>query len=270
MHTIGSVQYVNAKPLIGWFDHLGAESPVRVLLDVPSGLPTLLDSGTAEAVMVSSFEALRTPNRTFAEGASISSIGDAKSVRLFSKVPFDQITSLALDRSSMTSNHLALGLLAERHGVKPVAKPEPPVLADMLSAYDACVLIGDIGMMTDGTGLHVMDLGREWTEWCDLPFVWALWIGGPDLSPELVGLLQQSRQWGEAHYELLVDRVVREAGWPFDRADNYLRHTMNYELTADHLAGYARYRDLLLEHGLLKVAHSPLAVAPVAPAAALG
>ena len=123
MYTVGSVSYTNARPLIH-----SLAGKVRVELAVPSALPELLDSGEAQAVMVSSFDALRTPGRVFAEGCSISSLGDADSVRLFSKVPFGSIQSLALDQSSLTSNHLAQVLLKERYGVTPTVETARPDL----------------------------------------------------------------------------------------------------------------------------------------------
>ena len=98
----------------------------------------------------------------FRSGCSISSLGEAASVRLFSKWPFREIQSLALDASSLTSNHLAQVLLAERYGVRPTICHLAPDLSAMLSQADACVLIGDKGMEADGAGLEVMDLGSEW------------------------------------------------------------------------------------------------------------
>ncbi len=251
MHTVGSVKYVNAKPLVKLFERLGAESPVRVLLDVPSKFPQLIDSGIVEAALVSSFDTLRTPGRTFAEGMAIASIGDAESVRLFSKVPAREIQSLALDQSSLTTNNLGLVLLAEKYKSHPFARPEPPVLADMLAKYDACILIGDIGMTTDGTGLHVLDFGREWTSLTSLPFVWALWTGTDELSSELVGHLQAAKAWGEEHRAEVIDDVVREAGWSFEMADHYLRDVMNYDLSERHLDGLRTFRELLVKHGRL-------------------
>src|SRR5207249_3374598 len=102
MRTIlGCVPYVNAKPLISRF-HYGGSTEIEVLYDIPSRLPALLDSGNACAVLASSYEALATPGRSFAEGVSISTFGPAESVKLFSKVLPREIRSVALDESSMT------------------------------------------------------------------------------------------------------------------------------------------------------------------------
>ena len=52
-YTVGSVSYTNARPLVH-----SLAGKVKVELAVPSALPELLDSGEAQAVMVSSFDAL--------------------------------------------------------------------------------------------------------------------------------------------------------------------------------------------------------------------
>ena len=193
MYTIGSVPYVNARPLVRYFEEEPGRFPVEVRYDVPSRLPAMLDRREADAVMASSIESLLTPGRRIAGGLCIASRGPVLSVRLFSKPPIGEIRTLALDQSSLTSNSLAKVVLWERYGVRPDASPEPPVLSDMLANYDACVLIGDIGMRTDGSGLHVIDLGEEWTELTGLPFVWAAWIGGDRLDEELSGYLRAAR-----------------------------------------------------------------------------
>lgn len=244
--TVGSVPYTNARPLI----HSLARR-VEVELAVPSALPALLDSGKAQAVMVSSFDALSVHGRCFAEGCSISSLGEAASVRLFSRVPFAEIRTLALDQSSLTSNHLAQVILCERHGVLPEVETAAPDLVGMLESHDACILIGDTGMAASSDGLHVMDLGREWVEFTSLPFVWALWVGREGLTPELARLLIEARVWGQGHLEEIIPDAVARSGWSEATVRKYLGETMNYDLTDRHLEGLKLFRDLLRKHGFI-------------------
>ena len=121
----------------------------------------------------------------------------------------------------------------------------------MLAVCDAAILSGDKGMMADGSGLHVMDLGREWREMTGLPFVWALWVGGEGLTPELSGYLADAERWGAEHIAEVVAETVPQCGWGFEDCDRYLRHTMNYQITEAHLAGLSKYRELLLKHGFI-------------------
>jgi chorismate dehydratase len=257
-HTVGCVPYLNARPLARLFADTGE---VEVIYDVPSKLPKLLDSGVAEAVLASAFDALKTPGRTYAEGVSIGSNGAVESVKLFSKVPFGQIDSLALDASSLTSNALARALLAESYAISPRCEPALPDLNEMLKAHDAAILIGDKGMAASGEGLQVMDLGEAWTQLTGLPFVWAVWIGDENLSPELVTLLNQAARWGEGQTEMLASEAHAETGLPYEACVHYLRNVMDYRLTEAHLHGLRTYRDLLLKHALLSEEIFPTPIA---------
>lgn len=248
-HTVGCVPYLNARPLARLFSETGE---VEVIYDVPSKLPTLLDAGAAEAVLASAYDALKNPGRTYAEGVSIASNGPVESVRLFSKVPFGQIDSLALDASSLTSNALARALLAESFAISPRCEPAAPDLDAMLELHDAAVLIGDKGMAAEGSGLRVMDLGEAWTDLTGLPFVWALWIGDDNLSPDLVTLLNKAARWGEGQSERLAAEASLDTGLPLQACLNYLTRVMDYRLTENHLHGLRAYRDLLIKHGLLQ------------------
>ncbi len=258
--VIGSVPYLNAKPLIKAFQHRGADSPVEVLFDVPSNLPPMLDSGAAQAVMASSFDALRTPGRRIAAGVSISSLGAAESVRLFCKVEPGRIATLAWDASSLTSNHLALVVLAERYGARPAARNMPPARDAMLAECDAAVLIGDNGLAADSDGVTVLDLGVEWVALTGLPFVWALWIGGRALDESLAEQLQQARDWGVRNLDQVTLEAAEETPFDVETCRHYLGEIMNYDLAADHLAGFRRFGELLVKNRLLPQAHFPTVI----------
>jgi chorismate dehydratase len=250
MTPLGSVPYVNAYPLV---QELG---PARfsVRLEEPSRLPALLDAGEAEAVLASSFEALRTPGRRVVRGTGIATEGPAESVRLFSRVAPSEIRTLALDDSSLTSNHLALLWLAESFGVGPETARCAPDLAEMLATRHAAVLIGDRGMEAASESLLVFDLGECWTQLTGLPFVWALWIGGESLSEATASALNEARVRGLENLEPAVHRAMEVRGWSEADARRYLGATMRYALGDREEAGLARYGELLVKHGLLESA----------------
>lgn len=268
-YVLGCVPYVNARPLVRAF----AESPdVEVRYDVPSKLPAMLDCNRADAVLASSFDALKTPGRRFAAGVSISSLGAVQSVRLFSKNPLGKIASLALDQSSLTSNALAQILLAEKWGCAPDFVSMLPNLDLMLQTNDAALLIGDLGMSASANGLHVMDLGETWSVWTNLPFVWALWIGEDGLTPDLSKRLQEAARWGEAHLEQIAEESAEATGWTVAVCDKYLRESIDFELREEHLRGLELFQKLLVKHGLVpdlpfpETVESGSTVAGVSPA----
>lgn len=267
-YRVGCVPYVNAMPLVGRFSKLGNDSPVQVVGDVPSALPSLLNSGQADAVLASSFDALTTPGRRYAEGICIGTDGPAESVRLFSKVPFESIRRLALDQSSLTSNHLARILLLEQFGVRPETVLLPPDLDGMLEVADACVLIGDKGYLTDAGECRVLDLGERWSDATGLPFVWALWIGNEKFPPELVALLQEAMAWGLERIDELAEEAAQTCGWPMNGCRRYLRTTMRYQLDERALEGLRLFRSKLIEHGLAAAVAMPGAAQAPGPSVA--
>jgi chorismate dehydratase len=157
----------------------------------------------------------------------------------------------------MTSNALAQIVLAERYGAKPSGEACPPNLDEMLKEHDACVLIGDNGMAANGRGLWTLDLGAEWRALTDLPFVWALWVGGERLSSELVGHLHSAVEQSRRDWEPVLNAAVAETGFSYEQCRHYLTEIMDYRLTEKHLAGLKEFGRLAFEHGLIEHVSMP-------------
>src|SRR5438552_2632423 len=100
---IGCVPYLNAKPLIDWFHSEDCDADVELAYEVPSSLAIGLRDSRLDVALLSTFEIFSNPDLRIVPGLSISADGPVKSVRLFSNVPFDEIRSVALDTSSVTS-----------------------------------------------------------------------------------------------------------------------------------------------------------------------
>src|SRR5579872_3027459 len=134
---IGCVPYLNAKPLIHWFHTPACDVHAQVVYAVPADLARLLREGQLDVALVSTIELFQTPDLVVIPDISISADGPVKSVRLFSCRPYDRISSVALDTSSLTSAGLIRILLAERYGLTPRYVPHGPDLDRMLSVCDA-------------------------------------------------------------------------------------------------------------------------------------
>ena len=166
---IGSVSYLNAKPLIYGLDH----SPECELhLDVPSALMAGLAEGRFDVALLPVIDYQRLEDLCIVPSGGIGCDGPTLTVRLFSKKPIDQIRSLACDTDSHTSVALARVILAERYGIRPtfvdLRRGDQPV--------DARLLIGDKVVCEEPPGCdHQLDLGHAWKLHTGLPFVFAIW-----------------------------------------------------------------------------------------------
>ncbi|QYK52230.1 MAG: menaquinone biosynthesis protein [Fimbriimonadaceae bacterium] len=237
---VGCVSYVNATPLIWHFNHLGENSPVDVVYDVPSKLPALLDSGDVQAILVSSIDSILNPDRVILSDVCIGSNGPVESVRLFSRVPFDQIQTLALDASSMTSNQLAQIILKEKYNIQPKTITMPPDGESMLTVCDACILIGDIGMTAQVPGSRIMDLGEEWTDLTGLPFVWALWTAN-ERDSKLSKLLSESYLQSLQNWESVLNLAQQRVNWPRETIDYYLTRCVRFPFDSEARDGFSKF-----------------------------
>src|SRR5258708_6696331 len=160
---IGCVPYLNAKPLIAWFHSKACDADAEVTYQVPSQLARGLKDDRLDVALVSIFDLFQNPDLELIPAISISADGPVKSVRLFSNVPFDQIRSVALDTSSLTSTALIRILLSEIYGLEASYRPHPPDLNKMLAECDAGLIIGDLKLF-DAPAPYVMDLGEAWKQ----------------------------------------------------------------------------------------------------------
>ena len=112
---IGAVNYLNTKPLIYGLEELAPEA--ELVLDVPSRLAQLLREEQLEVGLIPVVEYFRAGRYSIVPDIAIASHGPVLSVTLFSRVPWRDIRSVALDEGSRTSAALTQVLLRRRYGV---------------------------------------------------------------------------------------------------------------------------------------------------------
>lgn len=250
---IGSVPYLNARPLVRWFTDTiaGRGSGVRVEEAVPSVLADMLEAGELAAALVSSIELFRRPDLCYAAGTGVAAEGPVLSVRMLSRKPIPMVQSVALDTSSLTSVALLKILLAEQYGLCPRYVPSPPDLSCMLASADAALLIGDIGYREYEPSLHVLDLGAAWKELTGLPFVYAVWIGTESSLASVADLLTSARLWGTGHLEQIAKSEFDQRGETLERTRHYLADIMRYEIGSREEEALRLFGEKAAAHGLV-------------------
>jgi chorismate dehydratase len=227
---VGAVSYLNTKPLIYRFDEWARD--MELVLDVPSRLADRLASCDLDVALVPSIECFQNTGYTIVSDACIACRGPVLSVKLLSRVPIDQIRSLALDEGSRTSVALVQILLRRRFDLTPSLTPLPigEGLADVKA--DGVLLIGDraIHALRDLFPVE-WDLGGEWCETMGVPFVFAVWAARQGIDTQRVAaVLRQTRDAGLAHLEQIAAAAAPEAGLDVAACLSYLRDNLHFTL----------------------------------------
>jgi chorismate dehydratase len=247
---IGAVNYLNSKPLI---EGLAGFAPqAELVLDYPSRLADGLLSGAYDVALVPSIACLLEPDYEVVSDACVAARGPVLSVKLYSRVPPENIRRLALDAGSRTSATLTRILLAERYGISPEIERLPLELDTTNTNADAVLLIGDRAIDPPREQFSVTwDLGEEWHRWTGLPFVFAMWAtrAGADLGP-VEAALYQARDEGIRNIAAIARREAPLLGLDERVTLDYLTKNLYYRLGKAEQQGLRRFHELAVRHEL--------------------
>jgi chorismate dehydratase len=243
---IGAVSYLNTKPLVYRLVELAPQH--ELVFDLPSRLADDLAEGRLDVALIPSIEYFQNPDYTIVSDACIACRGPVRSVKLFSRVPLDSISTLALDEGSRTSVALVQILLRERFGISPQLVPFPIDAPPESIAADALLMIGDRAMRPPrDIFVAEWDLGDAWCRWAELPFVFAMWVargaGVATALDEVASLLGQSRDSGVANLQQIAAREHAAVGLSYDECLRYLRDHLHFVLGPRELTGLERFRE---------------------------
>jgi chorismate dehydratase len=234
---IGSVSYLNARPLV---EGLEKCRDVELSFEVPSQLLDSLLEDRTDLALAPIVDALLSPEPiAVAPVGCIASDGPTRSVKLFSRVPMENITSVTTDPDSKTSVALARVLLSRVYSCTPSIERSATTITntDSIEA-DAILMIGDKVERTPPDAEqfpHTLDLGQAWGEWTGLPFVYAAWVclasrvDDPIIDPIItrgLDLLDHQRRRNSVRVQWIAASRAKEHGWGADEALVYLRDTI--------------------------------------------
>ena len=258
MLRIGCVKYLNAHPLIrGW--------PGEVDFDHPSTLCKRLADGELDVALVSSFEFLRNPIYRIVDDVSISSDGPVYSVVVAHQGDISEIQEIELDPASQTAVNLLRCLLAElglspgltrcSTGVLPVGQAGvSPAGAKRISRERARLLIGDQAIafrQSHGDELEFWDLGEQWKNLVELPFVYALWLIRPEFR-DTKRVAQRLRALRNKNLSNLDQLIAAENGFDSQFCSRYYREHLRFGFGEKEKQGLRTFADLCAKHGLLE------------------
>ena len=271
---VGRIPYINCYPVYGVIDRdiipLGAE----IVDGVPTALNAQMAAGALDVSVISAVEYARDASRyLLLPDLAISCDGPVRSVVLFSKRPASELSGrrVLVSRSSMTSVALLELLFENVWDAKPTFVPADAELTDVSSFasddHDARLVSGDAALLV-GTTLqqqsgrnelldqlgyrYAYDLGAEWKNWTELPFVFAVWVAQRTTDTHAAlnvhASLIASRNWGLRHLDTLAAQAALATGVPKAACLTYLSD-LDYGLSYGHLAGLTEFFRRLVAAG---------------------
>ena len=246
---VGAVNYLNSKPLVERLTDFAQD--ITLTLDLPSRLADRMAAGELDVGLIPVVEFFRGDGYTFIPNIGIASRGPVLSVTLFSKVPWPEIRSVALDEGSRTSAALTRILLRNRHGVNPEFRPLPIDAPAEDADTDAVLLIGDRAMRACLPGHRfAYDLGEEWTAWTGLPMVFAVWAvrRGVELGTAEKAF-HRAKEHGLARAGAIAQREAAGLGLDAGFCRRYMETVIRYDLGPQELAGMRKYQELATQMG---------------------
>jgi len=275
---ISAISYLNTAPLMWDFEHgtqgsggAGQWLEERHVSDIgrfeisytlPSACARALSEGTADIGIIPAAAYAQIPGLLVLPEIAIASVRAVRSILLVSRMPIEQVRTVALDTSSLTSVALTKILFEKWLGSGRTFTSMPPRIDQMLSACDAGLLIGDPALQVDRSQYHTLDLAEEWIRHTGKPFVFAFWairsaaLAEADPLLDLSGIFQDSRDHGLRPAS--IDSIAREWAPRLGIAGNgirrYLTENIHYRLDPACLEGLRLFYSYATELGVLSAA----------------
>ena len=252
---VAAVSYLNTAPLI---EGLDAWDGIEMVRSVPAGIGEMVargeaDFGLASIVDFAKFNDCEGGGLVMIPAGMIGCEGPTLTVRLFSSVPIEEITSVHADTDSHTSVILC-NLVLKSMGVNAAfvdfdvrervasgdgsEHTENPIDPNADGWPEAVLMIGDKVVTGSPAAVrypHQVDLGQAWHEMTGLPFVYAVWMCRADRvededirSGALV--LERTMLRNRMRIDWIVMNHAKRLGWPTDLAQRYIGELLRFKV----------------------------------------
>jgi chorismate dehydratase len=256
---------------------------------VPSQCAEALRSRAVDVAIIPAIEYQRIPDLVILPNLSIASKKSVRSLLLVSKKPIQQVTRIALDRSSRSTQALTRILCEKLWRIEPEFFEAAPDLPAMLQRADAALLIGDTALrlaiacapgasrdaqndlispaslagLTGDAPVYIYDIVEKWRALTNLPAVLAVWAARREAgTPQLVQDFQDSLAFGLQHVDAIASEAAVQMNLPAADLRRYLLENIDYHLDEENLHGLTRYYEFAAELGLLPEKLREIEMAP--------
>ncbi len=233
---ISAISYLNTVPLMWDFEHGSAGKDFEISYTLPSACAAQLQAGTADIGIIPAAAYAQIPDLAIVPGVAIAARRPVRSILLICKVPLDDVRTVALDTSSMTSVALMKVLFDRWLGGRRIYSAMTPDVDRMLREHDACLVIGDTALQVDRSKYLTIDPAEEWIRFTGKPFVFAFWAmrraALAEANGDLAPIFQNSRDHGVEPQNIETIAAEWAKRLPLTERDirTYLTENIHYQL----------------------------------------
>ncbi len=260
---IAAISFLNTAPLMWSFEHQPSpelRSNFEIFYTVPSACARSLAVGTGDIGIIPAITYATIPDLVIIPDIAIAAQRPVRSILLISKVPIDQIRTVATDSSSRTSVALTRVLLTRWYGGPRELREMTPDLPSMLAECDAALLIGDAALLAKTGGYFVYDLAELWQQHTGKSFVFAVWAvrrgalaeAAPNL--DITAVFQNSRDIGirPENIQAIASEWSPRLGLSHPDIVSYLTHNIYYFLDQPCIEGLQLFYRYAAECGAIE------------------
>ncbi len=156
--------------------------------------------------------------------------GAVDSVKLYSQVPLEEISTVTLDyqsRSSITLTKVLFKFFWKKEVTYQDAKPG---FEQNIKDAHAAVVIGDRTFTLNGQYAYEYDLASEWKKFTGLPFVFAAWVSREKLPTTFITEFNAVLTEGVQHIEQAVQEHGPVKNLSAPKTIEYLTQRIDYNL----------------------------------------
>ena len=227
-YSVSIVKYTNTLPLRYGINNSEVLVDMDLQLDIPAVCAQKLLDNKVDIGLIPVAVIPLLKEYYIISNYCIGSNERVDTVKLYSHVPLEEISTIYLDYQSRTSIMLAKVLCKNYWQINPIFINAEAGFETKTSDKDAAVVIGDRCFALNGTFKYEYDLAFEWKKFTNLPFVFAAWVSNKKIAADFIAKLESAMEYGIQHIEEAIknDKTITSTAM----VKQYLTERINYNL----------------------------------------
>jgi len=241
--NVTAVSYLNTKPFLYGIFKNQLDEHIKLQLDIPSECARKLQEGEADLGLVPVAILPQLKQYHLISDYCIGTVGEVKTVCIYSEQPLEKLTHIYLDFHSRTSVELTKILLRDYWKITPTLLQAKPGYEQHIQDNIGGLVIGDRTIGLDQKFPYVYDLGEAWMAYTGLPFVFAAWVSAKPLPPKFLKKFNKALQTGLDAIPQL--KFLLQSPHPDFDLEEYFTHHISYKLDTEKRKGLSLFLEML-------------------------